>query len=221
MMNQLNTLPAFAVILSFALIFSSCGNLTSSDGELSDSLEPVENVTPISGAQNSTLTVNKHSTAYFELEFQNIEDNDVFTNGHTGDGWCIDWKVAIDSNNASYTNIPLYSTFNVEKWNPLNFLFNIKDDLMAADPELTYREIQLVVWSLRGFPEFNINEIPLENLPSRMKDDGKPNFSYDKVETILQIVEEGYKEFNFTEGTKYAVIAETPSDVQTVITVVE
>lgn len=220
-MIQTDTAPFLITFLFFTLFFASCGNLTSDDGDISESLDPVENVTPISGAENTTLTVNLHSTAYFELEFQNIQNNDKIANGHTGDGWCIDWQVAIDSNDTTYENIPLYSTFNVEKWYPLNYLLNIKDDLMQADPELTYREIQLAVWSLRGYPEFNLNEMPIENLPSRMKENGEPNFSYEKVNTILQIVEAGYEDFEFTEGTKYAVIAKTPSDVQTVITVVE
>lgn len=220
-MIQPNTLLSLFAFIFFALIISSCGNLTSESEDLTDSLDPVENVTAIIGADSSTLTVNQSETAYFKLAFQDIQDNNDITNGYVGDGWCIDWQVSIDSNDASYTNISLYSTFNVEKWYPLNFLLNIKDDLMQADQELTYREIQLAVWSLRGYPEFNLNEVPVKNLPSRMKENGEPNFSYEKVETILEIVEAGYEDFEFTEGTKYAVIAETPSDVQTVITVVE
>lgn len=224
MQDPINISRKFVYLLNFllfSLFISACGNLTSNDEDISGSLDPVENVVPIIGAENSTLTVNLQSSAYFQLEFQDIQSNDNINNGFVGEGWCIDWQVPIDSNNASYTDIPLYSTFNVKSWRPLNYLLNIKDDLFDADPELTYREIQLVVWSLRGYPEFNLNEISIENLPSRMVENGEPNFSYEKVDTILQIVEEGYEDFNFVEGTKYAVIAETPSDVQTVITVLE
>lgn len=208
--------------LSLLLILSSCSNLTSSDEDLTDSLDPVEDVTPITGAENSTLNVTRGPGSYFMLEFNSIQPNSVISEGMVGEGWCIDWEKPIDSDDGTYENIPLYSTFNVEKWNPLNYLLNIKEDLMDADSELTYREIQLVIWSLRGHPEFHLNEIAEEDLPPRMlNNDGEPNFSYDKVETILQIVEDGYEDFEFVEGTKYAVIAETPSDVQTVIAVVE
>lgn len=206
--------------LFFALIFSSCGNLTSDSGNISESLDPVENVTAITGAENSSITVNKGSNSYFALEFSEIQSNDVIQNGFSGEGWCIDWQKPVDSDNSVYENVPLYSTFNVEKWNPLNFLFNIMNELEQADPELTYREFQAVVWSLRGFPEFNLEAISDENLPSRLRSDGQANFSREKVSNILQIIEAGYKDFEFTEGTRYAVIAETPSDVQTVITVV-
>lgn len=95
------------------------------------------------------------------------------------------------------------------------------DDLKQADPELTYREIQAVVWSLRGLPEFNLNAISDEDLPSRLQSDGQANFSREKVNSILEIVDDGYEDFEFTEGTRFAVIAETPADVQTVITVVQ
>lgn len=206
--------------LSLAFIISACSN-PASEGDISESLDPVENVSAINGAENTTMNVNQGPDSYFVLGFHSVQSNDVIADGMVGEGWCIDWEKPIDSNDGSYNNIPLYSTFNVESWNPLNYLFNIKEDLMNSDPDLTYREIQLVVWSLRGHPEFILDEIALENLPSRMRADGEANFSYEKVNSILEMVEAGYKDFEFTEGTKYAVIAETPADVQTVITVVE
>ncbi|CAN5371238.1 hypothetical protein BH23BAC3_BH23BAC3_24780 [soil metagenome] len=207
--------------ISLVFIISACSNPTSNEGDITDSLDPVENVTPITGAENTTMNVNRGPDSYFVLGFHSVQSNDVIADGMVGEGWCIDWEKPIESNDGSYSNIPLYSTFNVESWNPLNYLLNIKEDLMNSDPELTYREIQLVVWSLRGHPEFNLEEIALENLPSRMRTDGEPNFSYEKVNSILEMVETGYRDFEFTEGTKYSVIAETPADVQTVITVVE
>jgi len=204
-----------------ALIFASCGNLTSSEGDLAETLDPVEEVSPINGAQASTMNVERGSNSYFTLEFNDIESNPIISSGFTGDGWCIDWEKPIDSNSGVYSNIPLYSTFNVEPWNPLNYLLNIKENLLESDPEITYREIQLVIWSLRGLPEFNLDSIPLEELPSRFRNNGDPTFSYDKVNEILESVENDYRDFDFVEGTRFAVIAETPSDVQTVIVVVE
>ncbi|WP_158551367.1 hypothetical protein [Rhodohalobacter sp. SW132] len=206
--------------ISFALLFSSCRS-SSTDGDLSESLDPVEDVTPIEGAQNSTITVNRGPESYFVLEFNGIEQNATIQEGATGEGWCIDWLKPIDSNEGVYENVSLYSTLNVRGWNRLNYLLNIKEDLMSSDSQLTYREIQIAIWSLRGFPEFNMHEVAIEDLPPRMRDNGDPNFDYDKVTNILEIVESGYEDFEFTEGTKYAIIAETPADVQTVIMTVE
>lgn len=213
-----STLLSYLFII---IVFSSCISSTNSEDDISDSLDPIEDVTPISGAENSVISVNEGSDSYFVLQFGQIQSNDVIENNYNGEGWCIDWQMPIDTDNSVYKNIQLYSTFNVEKWYPLNYFFNIVDDLKDADPELSFREFQVVVWSLRGFPEFNLDAIADDELPSRMRTDGELNFSRDKVETILEIVEAGYEDFEFTEGTRFAVIAETPADVQTVITVVE
>lgn len=218
--------PIYTLLLTTLFVFtvfsiSSCNNLTGDSGDVSDSLEPVENVTPINGAESSTIIVNKSNESFFTLEFNNVGANTVIADGFSGEGWCIDWQKPINSDNGVYDSIALYSTFNVEKWNPLNYLLNITDDLKQDDPALTYREFQAAIWSLRGFPEFNLDSISDEDLPSRLQSNGQANFSREKVKTILEVVEAGYENFEFTEGTRYAVIAETPADVQTVITVVE
>lgn len=220
-MRPIPKLAFILLIVTTIISLSSCTNLTGDSGNISDSLEPVENVTPIEGAESSAIVVNKGGDSYFSLDFSGLEENDVIPNGFTGEGWCIDWQKPIESDNGTYDNLQLYSTYNVEKWYPLNYLFNIMDDLKQADPELTYREIQAVVWSLRGLPEFNLNAISDEDLPSRLQSDGQANFSREKVNSILEIVDDGYEDFEFTEGTRFAVIAETPADVQTVITVVQ
>ncbi len=220
-MKMIENIIRTSLFLSLAFLLSSCSMPTDDEGDLVETMEPVEDVTPISGADNTTINVNRGTEAYFNLGFNDVQSNDIIDGGSVKEGWCIDWQKPIDSDNGSYANIPLYSTFNVEKWNPLNYLLNIKDDLMQADSELTYREIQIAIWSLRGLPEFNLQNIAVDDLPSRMLSNGEPNFSYDKVNTILEIVETGYEDFDFVEGTKFAVIAVTPSDVQTVITVVE
>jgi len=220
-MRSIHKLILLILFVSTVLLLSSCKNLTGDSGNISESLDPVENVVPLEGAESSTIVVNKGTDSYFRLEFSGLNSNDVIQNGFTGEGWCIDWQKPIESNNGTYSDIQLYSTFNVEKWNPLNFLFNIMGELKQADPDITYREFQAVVWSLRGLPEFNLEAVLDKDLPSRLREGDEANFSREKVATILEIIEAGYRDFEFTEGTRYAVIAETPFDVQTVITVVE
>jgi hypothetical protein len=209
---------AYCLIIPALLIaFSSCNDSTTS-APITDSLDPISEVSLIPGAENSTIIVNRSSETYFSVEFMNISSNKIVDND-IREGWCIDWQKPIDSNGGIYTNIRLYSTFNVEKWNPLNFLLNIKEQLQADDPEITFREIQIAIWSLRGFPKFDLDTINIQEIPGRMHDNGVPTFSVEKVKEILQIVENGHKDFAFIPGTKFAVIAETPVDVQTVITV--
>lgn len=209
-----------ATVLTISI---SCkDNVSGDDPDISESLEPVEEVSLVPGAENTTLTINlnEEEKAYFNVEFSNIEQNEVIGNG-VREGWCIDvWK-PIDHNGGTYSGIELYSTYLVEKWEPLNYLLNIQDELKVEDPDLTWREVQLAIWSLRANPEFNLNEVDLADLPGEMKHNGEPSFNYEKVTEILNLVEEGYENFEFSSGTKFAVIAAMPSELQTFITVVE
>lgn len=200
-------------------VFASCEILEQNDKQLSESLESVEEVILIPEGKDATITVNKDNKAFFRIGFSDIEQNDVIQNG-IGEGWCIDWQTEIDSENGVYNGVELYSTYRVEKWKPVNYLINIKDDLMTNNAEITYREIQLAIWSFRANPEFNLEEVALEDLPGRMVKDGEPNFSYERVKDIITTVEQGYSDFEYNDESKFAVIASTPSDVQTVFTVV-
>lgn len=213
-----------STLILIVLLFSiSCSeSFTGSEPDITDTLDSVEDVKLIKGAENASIIVNKnHSNAYFNILFGNIETNDVIENGEKV-SWCIDWTKPIDSNDGSYNGITLYSTDLVEKWKPVNYLLNITEELRSKDPELTWREFQIVIWSLRANPEFDIDKVAIEDLPSRFRtESGEPNFSIAKVKQILATVEAGHRDFNFSAGTRFAVIAETPVNIQTVFTVVE
>lgn len=210
-------------LIAMTVLFStSCtDSFTGSESDLPESLESVEEVQLIPGGEDATITVNTNrKEAYFSIHFSNIGANKIIGNG-TKEAWCIDWKKPLDSNNGTYNDIKLHSTDLVEKWKPLNYLLNIKEQLMKGDSKITWREIQVTIWSLRARPEFDLDTIKPEDFPSSFTTDGQPNFSYEKVREILNTIENGYKGFDFSTGTKFAVVAETPPDVQTVITVVE
>jgi len=202
-----------------SLVITSCTDV-STQSALEDSLEKVEEVSLISGTSNTSITVNKSNESYFRIDFSGIGTNDIITNGE-GEGWCIDWQKPINASNSTYENIPLYSTYNVESWKPINYLFNIVDDLRSSMPEMTHLEIQLAVWTLRGNPEFDVANINPENSPSGIFSDGQPLYNIEILEEILEAVEAGYKTYEPGENSRFAVIAATPADVQTVITVVE
>lgn len=224
-MKPLNII--IALFLAAFLFTAACDNKITGDNsetpDLSESLDPIEEVYLIEGGESSTLIVkqNKSQEAYFSIEFSNIETNEFISNG-VKDAWCIDvWK-SIDSDEGKYENIKLYSTYLVEKWMPLNYLLNVQSQLRDQDPNITWQEIQLVIWSLRGYPEFDLDDVDIDNLPGQFRNNGEPNFSYEKVDELLEFVEANYRDFDFEEsGTKFAVIAEMPVDVQTVIAVAE
>ncbi|MCW9706768.1 hypothetical protein [Fodinibius salsisoli] len=214
-----HTIYILVAILLFN--FSCTEDPVSNTSDLEDSLDPVEKVVAIEGGESATITVEKDSKAFFTIKFSEIKPNNIIQNG-IKEGWCIDWQKPINSNNGTYNEIKLYSTYLVEKWMPVNYLLNIQENLQANDPEITYREIQLAIWSLRANPEFNLDEVDLNDLPNRFMKDGQAAFNAKKVNEVLNMVETGYRDYDFSpSGTKFAVIAETPVDVQTVFGVVE
>jgi len=226
-MKTLNTLFAIKIVVA-SLLLISCdslvnGNKDSDEPDLKGSLDPIEEVTLIEGAEDATLTVNinKDKRTYFSIGLDNIESNGIIGNS-VFDAWCIDVYKSIDSNNGSYQNIELYSTYLVEKWKPVNYLLNIHQGLQNQDPELTWLEIQLAIWSLRKYPDFDLDSMTLEELPGQFRKDGEPTFNIEKVREILDIVEGNYRDFDYEKKTtKFAVAAKMPVDVQTVIMTVE
>lgn len=211
--------PLVILLIASLLCIISCEGITDGDNDLDRSLDPIEDVTPVENANQVNITVNRTDSAYFRIDFQNIGENSVISNGEY-ESWCIDWNIPINPDGGEYSDVVIYSTENVRGWERLNYLFNIKDDLLH-EMDITYREIQPSIWSLTGFPEFNLREVDLDDVPSRMRSGGEPAFSYEKVDEILSIVENGYSEFEYESGVLFAVIGETPADVQTVIGVVE
>ncbi len=211
------------LLLIFTIGTISCNKVTTGNtAEIDESLEPIEAVVPVESGENVSLTVNRNADkAYFDLKFENIQSNSIISNGEWN-GWCIDVFKPLNSNGGVYNNVELFSTDLVEQWLPVNYLLNIQDELLANDEDLTWREIQLAIWSLRAYPAFNLDDVAITELPSSFHEDGEPLFSYEKVENILPLVESGYQEFDYTQsGTKYAVVAALPVDVQTVFAVVE
>lgn len=209
--------------IAITVLFSTActKSLTGSEPDISETLKPVENVQLISGGEDVTITVNKNrQAAYFSINFSNIAANSVIENG-TREAWCIDWTKPINSDGGTYNGIKLYSTFMVDEWRRVNYLLNIKEQLINSDPDIDWREIQVAIWTLRANPEFDLDKVTIEDLPGWLVTNGQPNFSYEKVREILHIIETNYQGFVFSAGTKFAVVAATPADVQTVFAVVE
>lgn len=221
-MKLLSTYIPYLLIITLVLNIS-CRKYTTAedDTDLEESLEPVEEVELISGGEDATMTVNLNAKeAYFDIQFSGIEPNNVIQNG-SRIAWCIDIWHSIDYNGGTYSNIPLYSTYRVEKWKPLNYMFNIKDELLEEDPDLTWLEFQVAIWSLRANPEFNLDDVDIEELPGQFQNDGEPKFNPEKVEELLNRIESEYDDFDYASSDRFAVIAETPSDTQTIIAIVE
>ncbi|TVR37066.1 MAG: hypothetical protein EA390_00280 [Balneolaceae bacterium] len=178
-------LTFITIIIVSALTFAACDVI--SEKGLEESLDAVPNVTLIQGAEKASVTVNSGTTSNFSLTLENVEWNTLISNG-TRDGYCIAWKDPISRGNAIYDGVGVYSTAGDKHFESVNRLFGMKSALQKADPGITWREIQIAVWELLPFQKFDMN-MPVNELPSYMRENGQPNFSKDKVQFIIDAVQ--------------------------------
>lgn len=219
-----NLYYGFLVLLIGSLYLTACDNTTSTKFE--DSFELYTGLEAIEGADNSTFVIRKgrdlKSDGFFQIDVSNIADNGIIEKG-VYSAWCIEWKKPLRSNNEEHQGVKLYSTNGNSKWKPLNYFFAIKRDLSIEDPLLTHREYQAIIWSLAGkigvAPEFDVNKLKNSDLPGRLLTDGEPNFSKEKVTSIVNRIMSEYStaKYRLVNTNFDFVIAQTEEDQQDVI----
>lgn len=151
--------------------------------------------------------------SWFEFTIDNI-DSEYLVPG-VYDGWCIEWNKPIAQQGDMHENLGMYSTYGQDRWRPLNYFLNIKDELKAEDPSLTFREFQAVIWSVTDGPDFD-PDMPVDELPPRLTRDGEPNFDIEKVRAIVADVKAGAATFDH-EGKMFAMFMKTSNDKQDIL----
>jgi hypothetical protein len=194
------------VVIAIGLVYlTACDNgLKNADG-LEDSLELFAGLELIPEAQNSVLRVNKgsdlHKDGYFSIKVSDIMANDLINNGEY-EAWCLEWKKPLRSNDDVHEGVSWYATGNNDKWEPLNYLFTIRNELDFLYEDLTYLDIQAVVWTLAGYmgiaPEFNVDRLSINELPSDLRSGGEILFNRDYVRGITEKVLSEYSTSTFT-----------------------
>jgi len=121
----------------------------------------------------------------------NVKSNPFLAAGQN-EAWCLEWKKDLRSSGDLHKDVKWFSSEKNDKWKPLNYFFSIRKQLQKDDPDLTFREIQAVVWVLAGemgiAPEFNVLSLPVDQLPARLRSNGEVNFSREKVSAIATTV---------------------------------
>lgn len=180
-MRKYGVLAISAILVGVFFVISCDQNVST---EIEDSFEKVKEVTPIAGADNVTMDLaygdSQGEDSYFLV---NLSDSKEM------EGWCIEWNES--SIQGLQEGTTLYSTKGKEAWKELNYFMSIKDDLRANDPDLTFREIQVVIWSLIDNPSFDVDKISeYDNVSERIYKDGQPLFDVQKVKNIVSQVKE-------------------------------
>lgn len=175
---QMKTLDKRLPIILLAgilLSLSSCEQ--SSQVNLSESFKHIKTVTPIQGAQNTTLSLQAevNTSSFFDVT---LED------GSVRKGWCVEWNDEYIE--GEQKGVKFYSTKGQPAWKTLNYFMSIKDQLKLDDPSLTYREIQVIIWSLIENPAFDVDKISeYEHMPSSIYSNGQAHFDVQKVKNIV------------------------------------
>lgn len=216
-MKKKGTLAIAVIFLGAMFAFSSCDQNVSTEFE--ESFEVVNKVTPISEAQNTTMELQRGNDqdSFFIVSFSNIKPNNLINDG-IKEGWCIEWND--DATFGIQNGTKLYSTKGQKSWERINYFLSIKNQLKAEDPDLTFRELQVVIWSLIENPKFELDKISeYENISERIYKDGEPLFNVQKVKDIVNRINNDLSSPNklkeIETSTVHAVIVE--NDGQTII----
>lgn len=192
----------------------ACEAPVSADGEtynLYDGLEEVEGTPTVTIHQGEAVG----RDAWFEFTIDNIEPT-VLAPG-VYDGWCMEWNKPIAQQGDVHENLRMYSTHGQERWKPLNYFLNIKDELKADDSTLSFLEFQAVIWVISEGPEFNLNTLSNDEIPSRLMKDGEPRFDKQKVLEIATDIKTNASSFEYGLNTTYAMFMQTGEDEQDVM----
>lgn len=201
-------------ILTILLLLSvsSCDHFTESGSGsgIEETVTFLESTEPIAGAQNVTMDLNDgHSEGvYFLMELSNIDHNAFITNG-TKKGWCIEWDISAirDVQN----NVKLHSTRNKAYWRNLNFFLNNLEQFKQQHPELGWKEIQAVVWSIVEYKPFDIDEVPeYSNFPSNFYNNGEYQFNAELAKEVIQDINNNAKEL---DGDTFAIVIENEGQI--------
>lgn len=207
------------LVLTSMLYLTACDNSTSPGIE--DSLDLFTGLELIPEASNTSLIVNKgtdlQSDGYFTVKIEGAAPNNLISNVST-EAWCLEWKKPMRSSNDEHKGVKWYDTSSNEKWKPLNYFFSIRKELQRKDQEITFKEIQAVIWVLAGHmgiaPEFNLDKLPDSELPSDFRTNGIANFNKSKVKEITAIVLSNYASATVE---RFSAVGETSHDNQDVI----
>ncbi|WP_340106413.1 hypothetical protein [Rhodohalobacter sp. 8-1] len=210
----------FKILLSFICIgvifISACQ--TDINTSFEESVEPYLELEAIDNSGNTVITVNRGDVSgldsYFAFNLNNTPDHGLVRAGLT-EGWCLEWNKAIAQNNDTHGGVAMYSTEGSSTWKPANYLMTIRKELQAEDPALTYREIQVALWSLIETPAFNLDEaLANGTMPSRMLLNGEPIFDVQKVRSITNRVRQEVSDFTYSPDKPFLVFARTDDGQQ-------
>jgi probable HAF family extracellular repeat protein len=183
MKYQINSIYVSVFVLLIVIYISSCKEYTTA--ELSVSLELISAVEPIQGAQNATMDLQFDRTngAPFSVDLSKVGSNSIVGNG-TKQAWCIEWDAPVIKD--AQNGVRLYSTQGKAQWEDVNYFLSQRESLQEKYPELSWKEVQIIIWSLVKHKPFDIDQIPsYQSFSENYYKDGTYLFNVDLTKTII------------------------------------
>ena len=215
-MTKRGITASLAIIIASTIAFVACDVI--SEKGLEESLAPYIELESITQGPNSSIVVNRGSAtgadSYFTFNVKSETRSGLIREG-VKEAWCLEWNKPIAQNGDLHDGVEFYSTFGSETWKPANYLLNIKDKLKKEDPKLTYKEIQVALWSVIDNPSFNLEEVLKSgDMPARLMRDGNPDFDVAKVRSIVDRVRNNYTNYNYKPSVPFIAYARTENSSQ-------
>lgn len=203
------------LVLTTILLFVSCSDEQAFNVTDLGLVDGTADLLVVDGGDNVTLDVQKGHSSYFDLKIRDTGSNTHLGTGTKG-GWTLQWESPV-SHDTTYEGVTLYSTFNEEYWKPINYLLNNRDEIVANDTNIDYREIQAAIWLLLDFTDFDLETSNLQKLPEDMVENGQHNFDPDKAKQIVNLAKSEASSYEYTPSSTYAVVAKSSSDNEIII----
>lgn len=209
-------LTTFTFIIAAALIFAACDVM--SEKGIEESLAPYTELESITEGTTSAIVVHKGDSKNMD-SFFTYDVTDVFENGLIRKGakeaWCVEWEKPLDSNGKLHEEIEFFSTYGSDKWKPANYLLTNKNKLKKEFENISYKEIQVALWSVIENPDFDLDEVLKDGkMPARMMKDGRPDFDIKKVKEIIGKVKSHYNEYQYKPSKPFMVYTKTKDSDQ-------
>jgi len=213
MFHNINTSTSIYLFIISIFLLSSCEDTPST--ELDGFGDFVNSIEPVVGANDITMDLknDQSENSKFLVTYSDIESNPMINNGQKK-AWCVEWDIS-----AVYgvqNNIKLYSTEGTEYWKKINYLLSRVEQFKVENPDLGWREIQVVIWSLVRYKDFEIDKIPDYQNLGRYYNNGEYLFDVELAKSMIEQVE---AEATASGNQKFAIIAE--NEGQTIITASE
>ena len=207
----------FVAIFIVVFAFTSCDEQTPTN-TLVDAVERVPNFTPVPGGENVSIKVNRNSrVSYFDIEMSNIGENPYISEG-VHHAWCVLYDIPVDYNDAEYNGVKLYSTKGDEKWKHVNYMLNKAYLYPIMFDGVTWREIQVAIWAVGDFRDFDLETVDVSSLPGTFRDGDQPRYNKALVEKIVADVEKNASSFDYDKSGGHVILMETDGDTQNLIT---